>query len=131
MAGPGNERGEAEIQTIAALRPGSTVLTGASATPEATLRGFDSAALVHIAAHGQHQTDNPLFSTLELSGGPLMGHDLQHLTTAPATVVLSSCDLGMAQVRPGDEALGMAAALLSVGPAPWWRASAGSLMPPR
>jgi CHAT domain-containing protein len=115
VAGPGNDRGEAEIRAIAALRPGSTVLTGAGATPEATLRGLPTVALAHVAAHGHHESDNPLFSTLELCGGPLMGYDLQRLTRAPAIVVLSSCDLGLTQVRPGDETLGMAAALLSVG----------------
>ena len=115
VAGPGNAGGEDEIRTIAALRRGSTVLTGADATPAATLRGMDAATVVHIAAHGHHQTDNPLFSTLELSGGPITGHDLQRLSRPPALVVLSSCDLGLAQVRPGDEPLGMAAALLSVG----------------
>jgi hypothetical protein len=114
-AGPGNDRGEAEIRAIAALRPGSTVLAGPDATPEATLRALPTAALAHVAAHGRHETDNPLFSTLELWGGPVMGYDLQRLTGAPAVVVLSSCDLGLTQVRPGDETLGMAAVLLSVG----------------
>ena len=45
------------------------------------------------------------------------GYDLQGLDRAPAIVVLSSCDLGLSDVRPGDEVLGMAVALLSVGTA--------------
>jgi hypothetical protein len=43
-----------------------------------------------------------------------MGYDVQQVT-APGTVVLSSCDLGLAGVRPGDETLGMTTALLAVG----------------
>jgi CHAT domain-containing protein len=115
VAGPGTERGEAEIRAIAALWPGATVLAGADATASATLRGLESATVAHVSAHGRHEPDNPLFSTVELVGGPLMGYDLQRLPRAPTTVILSTCDLGLTQVRPGDETLGMAAVLLSAG----------------
>jgi hypothetical protein len=115
VAGPGTGRGEAEIHAIAALRPDSTVLTGADATAEATLRGLGSVTVAHVSAHGRHETDNPMFSTVELVDGPLMGYDLQRLPSAPTTVVLSTCDLGLTQVRPGDETLGIAAVLLSAG----------------
>ena len=43
-----------------------------------------------------------------------MGYDLQRVS-APGTVVLSCCDLGLADVRPGDEMLGMTTALLAAG----------------
>jgi tetratricopeptide (TPR) repeat protein len=115
VAGPGNERGEAEIRAIAHLWPQATVLTGQSATPAATLAHLDGAGIVHLAAHGHHATDNALFSALELSGGPLLGYDLQRVPATPALVVLSSCDLGLNDVRPGDETLGMTTALLSAG----------------
>jgi CHAT domain-containing protein len=62
-----------------------------------------------------HQPDNALFSALELAGGPLMGYDLQRLKAPPALAVLSCCDLGLADVRPGDETLGMVTALLQAG----------------
>jgi CHAT domain-containing protein len=117
VAGPGNTHGEAEVRAIAALRPGATVLSGADATPAATLAGLDGVALAHLAAHGHHEPENALFSSLDLAGGPLMGYDVQHLSVPPTTVVLSSCDLGLTDVRPGDEALGMATALLSAGSA--------------
>jgi CHAT domain len=115
VAGPGNARGDAEVQAIAALRPGASVLTGAGATPAATLAALDTAAVAHLAAHGQHQAENALFSTLELAGGPLLGYDLQRVARAPSMVVLSSCDLGLTDVRPGDETFGMVTALLTAG----------------
>jgi len=115
VAGPGNARGDAEVQAIAALRPGASVLTGASATPAATLSGLRTAAIAHLAAHGQHQAENALFSTLELAGGPLLGYDLQRAAPVPSMVVLSSCDLGLTDVRPGDETFGMVTALLTAG----------------
>ncbi|WP_433113571.1 CHAT domain-containing protein [Micromonospora sp. CA-246542] len=102
---------------MASLHPGAVVLTGAEATPAATLAAMAGGGLAHVAAHGQHQTENPLFSTLELAGGPLLGYDVQELRTAPRTVVLSCCDLGLTDVRHGDEALGMPTALLAAGTA--------------
>ena len=117
VAGPGNARSDAEIRAIAALRPGTSVLTGAAATPAATLAALDRAAVAHLAAHGQHQAENALFSTLELAGGPLLGYDLQWAGRAPLMVVLSSCDVGLTDVRPGDETFGMVTALLNAGSA--------------
>lgn len=113
-AGPGNRRGREEVAMIAALRPEARVLTGADASPSAVLTGLDGVGMAHIAAHGEHQPDNALFSAFELAGGQLMGYDVQQVT-APGTIVLSSCDLGLADVRPGDETLGMTTALLAAG----------------
>jgi tetratricopeptide (TPR) repeat protein len=115
VAGPGNARGDAEVQAIAALRPGATVLTGTRATPAATLAGLGTVSVAHVAAHGQHQAENALFSTLELAGGPLLGYDLQRAARVPAMMVLSSCDLGLTDVRPGDETFGMVTAMLAAG----------------
>ena len=117
VAGPGNARGDAEVRAIAALRPGASVLTGEAATPAATLAALDSAGLAHLAAHGQHQAENALFSSLELAGGPLLGYDLQRPGRAPLMVVLSSCDVGLTDMRPGDETFGMVTALLNAGSA--------------
>ena len=43
---------------------------------------LDAAAIAHLAAHGQHRSENALFSTLELAGAPLLGYDL-HAGTGP------------------------------------------------
>jgi CHAT domain len=117
VAGPGNDRGEAEITAVAAWHPGATVLTGEKATPSATLAGLEQAGIAHLAAHGQHQAENALFATLELDGGPLLGYDLQRLARVPRMVVLSCCDLGLTDVRPGDETFGIVTALLTAGAA--------------
>jgi tetratricopeptide (TPR) repeat protein len=117
VAGPGNDRGDAEIAAVAAWHPVATVLTGAQATPAATLAGLEQAGIAHLAAHGQHQAENALFATLELDGGPLLGYDLQRLARVPRMVVLSCCDLGLTDVRPGDETFGIVTALLTAGAA--------------
>ncbi|MGN9907695.1 CHAT domain-containing protein [Phytohabitans sp. LJ34] len=117
VAGPGNDRGEAEVDAIAALYPDATVLKGDSGTPAATMAGLGHASLAHLTAHGHHHPENALFSSLDLAGGPLFGYDLHDGFATPDTVVLSSCDLGLAELRPGDEPLGLATALLAAGTA--------------
>jgi hypothetical protein len=92
-----------------------TILTGDQATGGAVLAAAERARLLHVAAHGVHETDNPLFSSIQLADGPLFGYDLPHAAALPPHVVLSACDLGLAEVRPGDEALGMTSALLHGG----------------
>jgi hypothetical protein len=117
LAGPGNARGPTEVRAVAALRPRATLLLGTQATPAATLAGLGDVNVAHLAAHGRHHAENALFSALELTSGPLFGYDLQRIPRTPPMVVLSSCDLGLADIRPGDETLGMVTALLSAGSA--------------
>ncbi|GIM96563.1 CHAT domain-containing protein [Paractinoplanes toevensis] len=117
VAGPGISRGVEEIEAIAGIRTGARMLAGDAATPAAVLAALDGAGLAHLAAHGRHEVENPLFSALDLAGGPLLGYDLPRLRRAPEVVVLASCELGLTEVRPGDETFGMASALLAAGTA--------------
>jgi len=115
VAGPGLRHASAEVRELGELRPGATVLTGKAATVQATLAALEGAALAHLACHGHFRADSPLFSSLELADGPLNVYELQNLRRAPETVVLSACDLALSQLHPGDELLGLAAALLGMG----------------
>jgi len=115
VAGPDLGHADAEAGAIADLYPGCRPLLGDAATVQATLSGLDGAALGHLAAHGQHDQENFLFSRLELADGPLMAYDIQQLQQAPRQVILSACDVGRTVVRPGDEVLGFTAALLHIG----------------
>jgi CHAT domain-containing protein len=73
------------------------------------------ATVLHVAAHGLHQPENPLFSSLRMADGPVFAHELDQRAQAPEHVVLSACEVGLATVRPGDEALGLASVLLHLG----------------
>jgi tetratricopeptide (TPR) repeat protein len=117
VAGPGNRHADLEIERIAQVYARATVLCGPAATVAVTAAAIDGAPLAHVAAHGRHQAENPLFSRLELADGPLMGHDLQRLAVPPRVAVLSCCELGLNDVRPGDETIGFSAALLAAGTA--------------
>ena len=91
------------------------MLTGADATAEAVSKAIDGASLAHLATHGHFRSDNPQFSALELADGPLTVYDLERLSEPPETVVLSACDSGLSEVKPGDELMGLAAAVMALG----------------
>jgi tetratricopeptide (TPR) repeat protein len=115
VAGPDLARAEEEVRAAAALWPSSLVLVGPAATAAAVRSAFAGPGLVHVAAHGVHEAGNPLFSSLVLGDGPLFGYDVTGGPPVPHQVVLSACDLGRVTTRPGDEVLGMTAALLHAG----------------
>jgi hypothetical protein len=112
-AGPRVPRATDEVGRVAAVWSGASAIEAADAAAVRTAAA--SADLLHVAAHGVHEAGNPLFSYLELADGPLFGHELDRLPRLPAHIVLSACELGLAGTRPGDETLGMTAALLHGG----------------
>ncbi len=116
-AGPGLVRATAEARAVADCWSDSRLLVGTEATAAATLTEVDGADLVHVAAHGKHQPDSPLFSSIRLYDGPISGYDLDRIARPPRQVVLSACDLGRATVRRGDETLGLTRSLLHSGTA--------------
>ena len=115
MAGPDVVHGLAEAETVSQVYRGSSMLVGPAATGRAVLDAMPAGGLLHIAAHGHHEPDNPLFSGVMLADGLLYGYDVAPNPTLPAQVVLSSCDVGRTVDRPGGEPLGLVAALLRSG----------------
>jgi tetratricopeptide (TPR) repeat protein len=115
-AGPGLPFAAREAGAVARLH-GTTPLVGDDATAEGVLTALDGAEIAHLAAHGSFRADNPLFSSLDLSDGPLTVYDLESLADAPSLCVLSACDSGLSEVRAGDELMGLTATLLALGSA--------------
>ncbi len=115
VAGPDVPGGPEEATAIAAMHPRAGLLVGTEATGEAVLGQLPKGGLLHIAAHGHHEPESPLFSSVQLADGPLYGYDIAPSPSLPDHVVLSSCDVGRNDVRPGGEPLGLAAALLRSG----------------
>jgi CHAT domain-containing protein len=56
-----------------------------------------------------------MFSSLRMADGLLFAHELDRTRRTAEHVVLSACELGLATVRPGDEALGLTSVLLRLG----------------
>ncbi len=115
VGGPGLPGAASEIGALSRMYPDAVRLTGRRATVEQCVSVMDGAAVAHVAAHGVFRADSPLFSALRLADGPLTGFDLLRLRRAPRLVVLSACESGVPSVHPGDELLGLGAALLSAG----------------
>jgi hypothetical protein len=111
--GPGVDRGTEEIEAAAAAWARPTVVERARVDDVAALAA--DVDVLHIAAHGRHAADNPMFSGLELADGPLFGYDIDRMPRVPATVVLSACEAGRSSVRWGEEAVGMTRAWLHAG----------------
>jgi tetratricopeptide (TPR) repeat protein len=113
-AGPDLPGARAEAVEVARIHH-TAALVDPDATATAVLASLTGAGLGHLAAHGHLVSDNPLFSDLRLSDGPLVVYDLERLDLAPHTVVLAACDSGRSVVYAGDELLGLSATLLARG----------------
>ena len=116
-AGPRLRHARGEVAALAGLYAKPVMLAGREATVATVMEALDGAAVAHLACHGRFRSDSPLFSSLELADGPLNAYELQRLRRPPQLIVLSACDLGTSDTRPGDELLGIAAALIGMGTA--------------
>ena len=76
---------------------------------------LEGAGIAHVAAHASFRADNGLWSSIELADGVLTVYELEQLRHPPQVVVLSACQSGLSSVRPGDEMMGLVAALLALG----------------
>jgi Tfp pilus assembly protein PilF len=115
VAGPGLPGAEQEAATIGSLYPTARVLSGPQAQVVAVTGALEGAALAHVAAHAHFRADNGLWSSLELADGVLTVYELEQLRHPPRVVVLSACQSGLSAVHPGDEMMGLVAALLTLG----------------
>jgi tetratricopeptide (TPR) repeat protein len=115
VRGPDLPSAATELDQLREVYPDAIVLQGADATTDAVLSAMDGAKLVHIAAHGTHEAANAMFSRLELHDGGLLAHEVARLRRPPAHIVLAACELALSHIRPGDEPLGFAGAMLASG----------------
>ena len=115
VAGPRVARAEEEVLGAATAWADAPVLVGPDATAAAVSELAGRVDVLHVAAHGRHSSENPLFSGLELVDGTWFGYDIDHLEDVPDVVLLSACEVGRSSVRWGEELIGMTAAWLHAG----------------
>lgn len=115
VAGPRVARAEDEVVAAAKEWPDATVLVGERANAVSVSDLAASVDVLHVAAHGRHAAENPLFSGLQLADGPWFGYDIDRLQSVPDVVLLSACEVGRSNVRWGEELIGMATAWLHAG----------------
>lgn len=114
-AGPNLEAASGEVAAIAALYPDAWAPVPPASTVAAVRDGLRRSRLAHLACHGSFRSDNPSFSSLEWSDGPLTILDLESVRRTPETVILASCESGASQALPGDELRGFLTALFTMG----------------
>jgi len=103
---------EEHLQAECLIKYGTTA---APALINNILLDFPAASIVHLACHGQ-QNSNPLDSALILEDGQLKVAQLMQLSLQGASLVyLSACETAMGDEKLPDEVIHLAAALLFVG----------------
>jgi CHAT domain-containing protein len=110
-----------EVETIANLF-GEQPLVSDFATESALRSQAGNVGIVHLAAHGQYNASNPLFSVIYLADdqeqdGRLEVNEIYGLDLTKSTdlVVLSACETQVGAVSAGDEVIGMTRAFLYAG----------------
>ena len=109
------DRAEDEVLAAAKEWHRSDVLIGEAVTAAAVSELASGVDVLHVAAHGKHSAENPMFSGLELVDGPWYGYDIDQLRAVPDVVLLSACEVGASTVRWGEELIGMTSAWLHAG----------------
>lgn len=115
LAGPGLQRADAEVHVVAEQWAGAQASSSKAADIGALGDALAEADLVHVAAHGTHHQQSPMFASVDLAGGPMYVYDMQSRGVGARHVVLSSCDVGRSTIQFGDEAVGLSAGLLGLG----------------
>jgi CHAT domain-containing protein len=111
---------EAEAASIKALFPGSVLLTRGAATESRLKAEGGLFPVIHIAAHGEFRTDDPLASRLLLApddanDGSLTAGELFGLRLDADLVTLSACDTGLGKAAAGDDVIGLTRGFLYAG----------------
>lgn len=114
-AGPDLSHAGGEVAAVAGLYPGADVFPPEVATVDEVLSRLSGVSTAHIACHAWFRLDNPMFSSLRLADGDLNVYDIERLPAPPGLMVLSACDSGFSESRPGEELMGLATALLGMG----------------
>lgn len=117
VAGPNLPGASTEVAVLSTIHPHATVIAPPESTADAVAALLGGADLAHLACHGRLRADNPMFSSLILSDGPLTVQELETRGVAPHRMVLASCKSGADVSFAGDEVLGFVSALLARGTA--------------
>jgi CHAT domain-containing protein len=109
-----------EAQAIARIMPGATLLLRDDAKASYVNRNAAQFAMIHFAAHGMFDPDDPMGSALLLaadtgSDGRLRASDLYSLNLQADLVTLSACETALGRITKGDDVVGFTRGLLYAG----------------
>jgi tetratricopeptide (TPR) repeat protein len=117
VAGPDLPGAVTEVESLARIHPAAARIIPPGSTADTVADALAGADLAHLACHGTLRSDNPMFSSLVLSDGPLTAQELYARGLAPRRLILAACESGTLVSYAGDEVLGLVSALLARGTA--------------
>ena len=102
---------EKEVEQIRTMFPYAKVFTTTREILDGAHQG--SYDLVHVAAHGRYDNENPMFSSIELADGHLLACDIARTPFQTRIATLASCDSAALGQPAGWEPQGLARAFLA------------------
>ena len=109
-----------EAEAIAGMMPRATLLLRDEARASFITKSAGQFTMIHFAAHGIFDPDNPLNSALLLAGdntsdGRLRAGDLYNLNLNADLVTLSACETALGKITKGDDVVGFTRGFLYAG----------------
>lgn len=109
-----------EALAIEKIVPDAKVLLRSEATADYLMHYGSQYSMIHLAAHGTFNLDEPLASALLLApdknhNGLLRASDLYHLSLNAELVTLSACETALGKVAKGDDVVGFTRGFLYAG----------------
>ena len=117
IAGPDLAGAREEVAAIRPVHDDPVVLLPPDSTARASAQALRRAGLAHLACHSRLRSDNPMFSSLQLSDGPLTLHEMGIRGIAPRRMVLAACNSAVDTGYAANEVLGFVSALIARGTA--------------
>src|SRR5262249_42462543 len=117
VAGPDLPGAVEEVEALTGLYVTARRLMPPASTADAVAHALAGAALPHPPCPRVLRADNPMFSSLLLSDGPMTLQEIYARGLAPRWLILASCQSGSQASYAGDEVLGFVGALLARGTA--------------
>jgi CHAT domain-containing protein len=111
---------EEEVRLLGKIIPQATVLTRGEARASVIRERGDQYRILHFAAHGLFDSENPLDSALLLAGnglqqGRLRAGDLYRLRLNSDLITLSACETALSTISRGDDVIGFTRGFLYAG----------------
>jgi CHAT domain-containing protein len=104
-----------EATAVAEIIPKAELVLSDKATMAELREKGSSCRFIHIATHGYHRQDSPMFSGIRLGDSILSLYDLYRFNLPVELITLSGCATGMSTVAGGDELLGLIRGLIRAG----------------
>jgi CHAT domain-containing protein/predicted nuclease with TOPRIM domain len=111
---------EQEVQDLKSIYPGARILIGEDASEANFKEQAGAHDIVHVASHGEFNSNTPLLSCLRLSpgngeDGRLETREILGLNLDAYLVTLSACNTAIGKLSEGDDVVGLTRAFIFAG----------------